>query len=92
MGVPLVPGAHYPGHRTLRNLPHLFQNRTRGVPGRRFGLGHISPPARLYCADDPAIRDRYGTERAICIDGREVGWGYEAPKDGLSEAIQKARE
>ena len=45
---------------------------------------------REYCSDDPAIRDRYGMERAIFIDGREVGWGYEAPKDGLREAIRQA--
>ena len=45
---------------------------------------------REYCSDDPAIRDRSGIERAILIDGQEVGWGYEAPKDGLREAIQKA--
>jgi GNAT superfamily N-acetyltransferase len=45
---------------------------------------------REYCSDDPVIRDRYGIERAIYIDGEEVGWGYEAPKDGLREAIRKA--
>ena len=45
---------------------------------------------REHCSDDPAIRDRYGIERAIYIDGREVGWGYEAPKDGLRETIRKA--
>ena len=45
---------------------------------------------RKYCSDDPAIRARYGIERAIFIDGQEVGWGYEAPKEGLREAIHNA--
>jgi len=45
---------------------------------------------REYCADDPAVRARYGVYRAIYIDGKEVGWGYEAPRDGLREAIRKA--
>ena len=28
--------------------------------------------------------------RAIFINGKEIYWGYEAPKDGIREAIQKA--
>jgi predicted GNAT family acetyltransferase len=47
---------------------------------------------REYCSDDPAMRARYGIGRAIFIDGKEVGWGYEAPKDGLREAIRKAMD
>ncbi|HUT19325.1 MAG TPA: hypothetical protein VM366_09200 [Anaerolineae bacterium] len=45
---------------------------------------------RAYCADDPDVRARYGIYRAIFIDGQEVGWGYEAPKEGLREAISAA--
>lgn len=45
---------------------------------------------REYCADDPDVRARYGLYRAIYIDGQEVGWGYEAPKEGLREAIRAA--
>jgi GNAT superfamily N-acetyltransferase len=45
---------------------------------------------REYCADDPDVRAQYGIYRAIYIDGREVGWGYEAPKEGLREAIREA--
>jgi len=45
---------------------------------------------REYCADDPVIRDRYGLCRGIYIDGREIGWGYEAPREGLREAIRQA--
>lgn len=45
---------------------------------------------REHCADDPAVRAQYGICRAIYIEGEEVGWGYEAPRDGLHEAIRKA--
>ena len=58
----------------------------------RFECCHIAQPACLNCSDALAVRARYGTERAILIDGREVGWGCRVPGDGLSEAIQKARE
>ena len=45
---------------------------------------------REYCADDPGVRAHYGIYRAIFIDGQEVGWGYEAPKEGLRAAIREA--
>ena len=45
---------------------------------------------RDYCSDDPDIRSTYGIFRAIFINGEEVSWGYEAPKEGLREAIRKA--
>ena len=45
---------------------------------------------REYCADDPAIRAQYGILRAIYIDGQKVGWGYEAPRQGLRRAIREA--
>ncbi len=45
---------------------------------------------REYCADDPDVGARYGIYRAIFIEGQEVGWGYEAPKEGLRAAIQGA--
>jgi predicted N-acetyltransferase YhbS len=45
-----------------------------------------------YCADDRAVLTRHQIPRAIFIDGREIGWGYEAPRDGLREAIQRARD
>jgi len=44
---------------------------------------------REYCADDPDVRAQYGIYRAIFIDGQEVGWGYEAPKEGLRAAIRE---
>jgi len=45
---------------------------------------------REYSADAPEIRARYGIYRAIFIDGHEVSWGYEAPKEGLRAAIREA--
>jgi len=32
----------------------------------------------------------YQIPRAIYVNGSEIGWGYEAPKDGIREAIQRA--
>lgn len=45
---------------------------------------------REYCSDDAGVRLEFGVFRGIYIDGREVSWGYEAPKDGLREAIRSA--
>jgi GNAT superfamily N-acetyltransferase len=45
---------------------------------------------REYCTDDPVILRRYQTPRAILIDGTEIGWGYEAPEEGIRTAIAKA--
>lgn len=43
-----------------------------------------------YCADDPQTHAYYKYARAIFINGNQVGWGHEAPKEGLREAIEKA--
>ncbi len=45
---------------------------------------------REHCADDRAVRDRWGVSRAIYVDRREIGWGYEAPREGLREAFRAA--
>lgn len=45
-----------------------------------------------YNADDPEILDKYQVYRAIYINGKEIGWGYEAPWEGIREAIGKAME
>jgi GNAT superfamily N-acetyltransferase len=45
---------------------------------------------REHCSDHPAVRRACNTFREIYINGKKVGWGYEAPKDGLREAIQQA--
>ena len=45
---------------------------------------------REYCSDDTATLSRYQTPRAIFIDGKPIGWGYEAPKEGIREALSQA--
>ena len=46
---------------------------------------------RERCSDDPEVRKAHGIFRGIFIDGTEVGWGYEAPKEGLREKIRQAQ-
>ncbi len=43
-----------------------------------------------YCADDRAVLLRHQISRGIFVNGREIGWGYEAPRDGLRQAILQA--
>lgn len=43
-----------------------------------------------YCNDDPAVLQKYQISRAIFVNGQEIGWGYEAPRENLREAFQKA--
>lgn len=43
-----------------------------------------------YPADDPDILARYQIPRAIYINGKEVSWGYNAPRDGLRRAVSEA--
>ena len=45
-----------------------------------------------YCADNPETFSAYRIPRGIFVNGREVGWGYTAPKDGLRKAIREALE
>jgi GNAT superfamily N-acetyltransferase len=40
-----------------------------------------------YCADDREVLSRYQIPRGIFINGREIGWGHEAPKGELRKAI-----
>ena len=47
---------------------------------------------REYCSDDPQVRSKYGIHRAIFVNGIEVSWGYEAPKEGLREKIREAQQ
>jgi len=44
-----------------------------------------------YCGDDRDILLRYQIPRAIFLNGTEIGWGYQAPKEGIREAISKAK-
>lgn len=43
-----------------------------------------------YCADERDTLLRFEIPRAIFVNGKEIGWGYEAPKDGVREAISEA--
>lgn len=45
---------------------------------------------REYPADDREVLCRYQTPRGIFVNGREIGWGYEAPREGIREAIVQA--
>ncbi|MFH1567446.1 MAG: hypothetical protein ABIL09_05540, partial [Gemmatimonadota bacterium] len=45
---------------------------------------------REFCTDVPVVRDSAGLCRAIFVNGRGIGWGYEAPRDGVREAIAAA--
>jgi len=43
-----------------------------------------------YSADDRPALLRHQIARGIFINGREIGWGHEAPRDGIREAITQA--
>ncbi|MBU1048946.1 hypothetical protein KKG90_02865 [Candidatus Bipolaricaulota bacterium] len=45
---------------------------------------------REFRAEDRAVLLQYQISRAIYVNGREIGWGCEAPKDGIRTAIQAA--
>ena len=45
---------------------------------------------REFRAEDREILLAFQISRAIYINGREVGWGFEAPKLGIREAIEQA--
>ncbi|HUV29735.1 MAG TPA: hypothetical protein VMY05_01400 [Acidobacteriota bacterium] len=45
---------------------------------------------REYCADDRATLLRYQIPRGIFVNGREIGWGHEAPREGIRKAIGDA--
>ena len=42
-----------------------------------------------YPADNITILMEHQIPRGIFINGEEIGWGYEAPRDGLRQAIEK---
>ena len=45
-----------------------------------------------HSADDRETLLRHQLPRGIFINGEEIGWGYEAPKEGIADAISKALE
>ena len=47
---------------------------------------------REYCGDDRDTPLEHQIPRAIYVQGNEIGWGYEAPRDGVRAAISAALE
>ncbi len=45
-----------------------------------------------YPTHDHDVFMKYQKHRGIFINAKEIGWGYEAPKEGVREAIRKALE
>ena len=45
---------------------------------------------REHAAEDADSLARHGLPRGIFVDGREIGWGYEAPREGIRDAIRGA--
>jgi hypothetical protein len=45
---------------------------------------------REHCANDQDVLLAHQIPRGIFVDGVEIGWGYEAPREGIREAIEKA--
>ena len=43
-----------------------------------------------YCAEERDVLLCHQIPRAIFVNGEEIGWGYEAPRDGIREAIRQA--
>ena len=42
---------------------------------------------REYDATDSAVRTQHEIGRQLMVNGQAIGWGYEAPRDGLRRAI-----
>jgi GNAT superfamily N-acetyltransferase len=42
-----------------------------------------------YDADDRAALLQHQRARGIFVNGQEIGWGYEAPQEGIREAIKR---
>jgi thiol-disulfide isomerase/thioredoxin len=45
---------------------------------------------REYCADDADVLRAHELPRAIFVNGKEVGWGCEAPREGLRKVLSEA--
>ena len=43
-----------------------------------------------HAAEDTETLAAFGIPRALYVDGQEVSWGYEAPRDGIRDAIRRA--
>jgi hypothetical protein len=45
---------------------------------------------REFQAEDRDVLLQHQIARGIYINGKEIGWGYEAPRDGIRQAIEQA--
>ena len=45
---------------------------------------------REYSADDRAMLLCHQIPRGIFVNGKEIGWGHEAPREGIRNAISQA--
>jgi thiol-disulfide isomerase/thioredoxin len=45
---------------------------------------------REYDAGDREVRERHGRSRGIFVNGEEIFWGHEAPREGIRDAISQA--
>ena len=45
---------------------------------------------REFRAEDREVLLQYQVSRAIYVNGEEIGWGYEAPKERIRAAIERA--
>lgn len=52
-----------------------------------FGEGLV---LREYDAGNPDVLRQLQRPRGILVNGKEIGWGYAAPKDGIHAAIREA--
>jgi GNAT superfamily N-acetyltransferase len=71
---------------TFCGTSDIEAERVRQV-ARKFGERVV---LREYPADDRETLLRTQLARAIYVNGKEIGWGYEAPKEGIREAIAQA--
>ena len=69
----------------IATFAHRIVLDTSRDTGPRFG----SRAARKSREED-GNGDSRGISRAIYVNGREIGWGYEAPREGLREAFRAA--
>lgn len=73
-------------HTDLCRISSIEAERVRKV-AREFGDKVL---LNQHATEAPEVRDGQPPARAIFVNGREIGWGYSAPVDGLREEIQKA--
>lgn len=75
----------------------LFWNgfcQTSGIEAERVRRVCAEYPAdvvlREHCAEDRSTLLLHQIPRGIFVDGHEIGWGYEAPEQGIRDAVEAA--